>query len=200
MVKGRRRGIRALARAVPIGVCALAVLPAGAGAATVGPPTSELENWNFGRACGDESCTYVNDRLSVGHTRAPAGGTITRWRANVGQVGTGTGSVPVKLQVLRRTVNEPGVVADEFKALRETAESQTSVEGLNKFHASLRIRKGDFIGLAALADDVEVFGLDQEAGNRSLIFAPPFVPDDPAMAPGTVLDQTRILFNATIRN
>ena len=181
------------------GVAALIVLPASAGAATVGLPSGELDNTNFGRACGASSCTYVNDRLSVGNERAPVSGTITRWRANVGEVGSGTGPVDVRLQILRRTVNEPGVVADEFKAIRESPQAATTSEGINKFNASLRIRKGDYIGLAALGSNVEVYGLDAEPGNRELIFEPPFIPGDAATTPDTVIEEERIAFNATIR-
>jgi hypothetical protein len=182
------------------GVAALIALPATAGAATVGLPSAQLDNTNFGRVCGAPSCTFVNDRLSVGKERAPVSGTITRWRANVAEVGVGTGSVDVRLQILRRTVNEPGVVADEFKAIRETPQAATTSEGVNKFNASLRIRKGDYIGLAALGDDVEVFGLDGAQGNRELIFEPPFIPGDGATTPDTVINQERIAFNATIRD
>jgi hypothetical protein len=197
-MKGGNRGAGAASAFGAIAVAALMMLAAHAGAATVGVSTSQIDNRNFGRSCG-QNCTYVNARLSAGKTRAPVTGTITRWRANVGQVGVGTGPVPVKLQVLKRTADPPGVVADEYRAVRETPEVMTSVEGLNKFNASLKIRKGHFIGLAGLADDVEVYGLDGLQGNRALIFVPPFAPGDPAITPGTVLDGERILFNATIR-
>ena len=182
-------------------VCSfLLVFPTMAGAGTVGVPTAKLSNTNFGRACPSASCTYLNDQLSVGRVRAPATGTITHWRANVGEVGVGTGPVEVRLQILRRTANEPGVVADEYAAIRESEPSLTTTEGINKFNASLKIRKGDFIGLAALGDEVEVYGREAVDGNRELIFEPPFIPGDAAMAPNTVIEQERIAFNASIKN
>lgn len=182
------------------GVALLLALPMIARAATVGVPTRKLDDTNYGRACPGSSCTYVNDRLSVGRVRAPVTGTITRWRAGVGEVGVGTGPVEVRLQVLRRTVNEPGVVADEYVAIRESGSSLTTTEGINEFDASLKIRKGDLIGLAALGSDVEVYGLDNAAGNRDLIFAPPFIPGDAAQTPNTVLEQERVAFNASVKD
>ena len=182
-----------------LGVASLFAFPASAGAATVGVPTGQLDNTNYGRVCPGSSCTYVNDRLAVGRTRASVSGTITRWRANVGEVGAGTGPVDVRLQVVRRTVNEPGAVADEFKAIRESATSPTETEGLNQFDASLKIRKGDYIGLVALGSDVEVYGLDNAGGNRDLIFDPPLIPGDAAQTTNEVLEQDRVAFNATIK-
>ncbi len=181
------------------GIAWLLAVPTMASAGTVGVPTAKLTNTNFGRACGGESCTFVNDQLSVGRARAPVTGTITRWRANVGEVGTGTGPVEVRLQVLRRTANEPGVVADEYAAIRESGPSLTTTEGVNKFAASLKIHKGDLIGLAAFGEQVEVYGRDGVEGNRELIFAPPFIPGDAAVAPDTVIEQERIAFNASIK-
>lgn len=178
---------------------ALALAPP-AGGATVGVPTGQLDETNFGRACGGSTCTYVNDRLSVGKARASVSGKITKWRANIGEVGGGTGPVEVRLQVLRRTVDEAGTAADEFKAIRETASAFSGAEGVNTFQASLKIRKGDFIGLAALESDVEVYGVEEVSGNRALIFDPPFVPGDPAQTPSDFLEQERIAFNATIKD
>lgn len=182
------------------GIASLLAFPSMAGAGTVGVPTGKLDSTNFGRVCGGASCTFVNDRLSAGRVRAPETGTITRWRANVGEMGLGTGPVEVRLQVLRLTANEPGVAADEYVAIRESASSFTTTEGINQFDASLKIRKGDLIGLAALGDEVEVYGRDGVEGNRELIFAPPFIPGDAAQMPDTVIQQERIAFNATIKD
>jgi hypothetical protein len=195
---GRRLTGGALGGLAVLGSALAVASPAGA--ATVGVPTGQLDETDFGRACGGSTCTYVNDRLSVGRTKAPASGTITRWRANIGEVGVGTGPVEVRLQVVRRTVNEAGVAADEFKAIRETASAFSEDEGVNTFQASLKIRKGDYIGLYALDTDVEVYGAEEEPGNRALIFDPPFVPGDPAQTPSDFLEQERIAFNATIKD
>ena len=199
----RECGIRRLVSAALGGLAVLGsalAIASPAGAATVGVPTGELDETNFGRGCGGSTCTYVNDRLSVGKTRAAVSGKITKWRANIGQVGAGTGPVEVRLQVLRRTVDEAGVAADEFKAIRETASAFSETEGVNTFQASLKIRKGDFIGLYAVGTDVEVYGTEEEPGNRALLFDPPFVPGNPAQTPSDFLEEERIAFNATIKD
>jgi hypothetical protein len=164
----------------------------------MGPPTSTLEDFDWGRACASTTCTYANVGLAVGKARAPANGTVVRWRALLGQVGVGTGPVPVRLQVLRRTVNEPGVAADRFKAIRESAEMQ-AFDGVGLFETSLPIRKGDYIGLATLSEDTEVFGREEEPGNRWLDFVPTLIPGEPATIPGANGSSAEyILLNATI--
>ena len=195
---GRRLVSGALSGLAVLGSALAVASPAGG--ATVGVPTGQLDETDFGRACGGSTCTYVNDRLSVGKTRAAVSGKITKWRAAIGQVGAGTGPVEVRLQVVRRTVNEAGVAADEFEAVRETASAFSEDEGVNTFQASLRIRKGDYIGLYALDTDVEVYGAEEEPGNRALIFDPPFVPGNPAQTPSDFLEEERIAFNATIKD
>jgi hypothetical protein len=199
----RRDCVRFLRSGVLGGLAVLGsalALTSPASGATVGVPTGQLDQTDFGRACPGSACTYVNDRLSVGKTRAAVSGKVTKWRANIGEVGGGTGPVEVRLQVLRRTVDEAGAAADEFKAIRETASAFSGAEGVNTFQASLKIRKGDFIGLDAIGSDVEVFGAEEVPGNRALIFSPPFVPGDPAQTPSDFLEQERIAFNATIKD
>ena len=190
-----RRGAAAIALAVSV----LIALPAPGMTAVVGPPTSKLDNEDFGRVCTDNTCTYVNATLTNGKIQAPISGRITRWRAHVGTAFGNTDPAPVKLQVLRRTVDEPGTVDDQFEAIRETTTREAEpVSAVRDFRAKLRIREGDFIGLAALEDDVEVFGLDRP-GNLVAQFIPVLIPGDPALAPDPTLPDQSILFNATIK-
>jgi hypothetical protein len=130
--------------------------------------------------------------VSDGKAQSPIRGTIKRWRFNA--LGTGT----VRLQVLRRTVNEPGSAADEF-AVRQTPEMDT-VLGRNAFAASLRVHKGDFIGLAVLSGGAIVrsrFGPSARFG----VEQPAFIPGDPASPCSTINpDQSDLLFNATVKD
>lgn len=179
-------------------LCALLLLVPSATAARIGPPTSTLDDWNFGRVCAGPSCTFTNVRLADANTRAPHGGTITRWRAHVGNLGGPAGLV--RLQVLRRTVNEPGWAADEFSVIRESAEMEASVDDVYTFDTSLRIRKGDYIGLGAASASTEVFGRDEAPGNRYLDFVPMLEPGTAASTPGTSGENAaRMLFNAKLR-
>jgi hypothetical protein len=192
--------IRRGAAAIVLAASALIALPAPGTAAVVGLPTSKLDNTSFGRVCTSSSCTYVNAALTDGKIQAPISGRITRWRAYVGTAFGNGDPAPVKLQVLRRTVDEPGTAADQFQAIRETATREAApLAAVQGFRAKLRIREGDFIGLAALEDDVEVFGRQGKPDNLVAQFIPTLILGDPALIPDTTLPDQRIHFNATIK-
>jgi|SRR5215211_4485474 len=176
--------------------CAVLVAPALAGAAVIGPPDLESK-WDGSRACGLDPapCEFVNLRLPTGDVRSPVTGTITKWRVNIEEF-SGTGEGPVQLQVLRRTVNEPGRPADEFRAVRESSEEDTGIN-VNTFFASLKIRKGDFIGLNLLGENTSIRQID--AGVVG-IFETPLTAGDPAAPFDDFLQERQMLFNATVKN
>jgi hypothetical protein len=82
--------------------------------------------------------------------------------------------------VLKRTVDNPGVATDEFKAVRESLDTPTSA-GLNVLQTSLHIRKGQFIGIADLSDQTYINDVD----NSGIfgVFDPPLAPGDPGSTP-----------------
>jgi hypothetical protein len=173
------------------------VVPGTAGAAVIGPQDITPSDALTGYSCfGNPSCTLVNLNVPDAKVRSPVSGTITRWRVNVADNGTSQG--PLRLQVLRRTVNEPGNVDDEFKAIRQTSK-ETSQGDKNVFQASLRIRKGDYIGLANLAENTSIWSVDDVGLFAE--YSAPLVPGDPAASPDLFpIGQHYLLYNATVRD
>jgi hypothetical protein len=94
-------------------------------------------------------------------------------------------------------VDEPGLAADKFKAVRQSAETTTDA-GLNVLQASLHIRKGDFVGIADLSDQTYIRNVD---GSGTFgVFAPPLAPGDPGSAPDEFpVGNAYLLFSASIR-
>lgn len=180
------------------GLLAALMLPGVAGAKLIGP--KDLSTFDGSYACfGNPSCTEVNLAVPTGTARSPVSGTIVRWHVNVADVGNPAG--PLQLQVLRRTVNEPGVAGDKFKAVRESAE-MVSFAGINTFQASLRIKKGDFIGLAILSDQTSIADVEKDTFGMTNfgVFNAPLVPGDPAVAPDQFPSApAALLYNAKVR-
>jgi hypothetical protein len=184
-----------------VGGSALAalVLPGVAGAKLIGP--KDLSTIDGGYSCFETaSCTEVNLAVPTGTARSPVSGTIVRWRVSISESNSGEG--PLQLQVLRRTRNEPGVAADKFKVIRESPEEETFF-GLNAIQASLRIRKGDFVGLALLSDQTSINEVDTDTfgtGNFG-IFDSPLVLGSPAVVPDQFPSApAALLYNATVRD
>ena len=182
------------------GGCALValMLPGAAGAKLVG--VRDLSTIDGGFSCFETpSCTEMNLAVPTGTLRSPVSGTIVRWRVSISESNSGEG--PLQLQVLRRTRNEPGVAADKFKVIREGPEEET-FSGLNTIQSSLRIRKGDFVGLALLSDQTSINEVDTDTfgtGNFG-IFDSPLVPGDPAVVPDQFPSiPAALLYNATVR-
>ena len=152
------------------------------------------------QSCFDQ-CTFTNAVLPdpVGLERSPITGTIKRWRVNI-QSGNG----PLRLQVLKRTHNEPGTVNDEFVAVRETGDSPVTGTGKQVFDANIRIRKGQFIGLAELEDGLGTFiGFGKVTSGADFIdFEPPLTVGDSPLTTSALYTGSPgqyLLFNATVR-
>lgn len=98
--------------------------------------------------------------------------------------------------MLRRTVDKPGFAADKFSVLRQSAQT-TTAPGVNPYQSSLRIRKGDFIGIADLSDQTYIRNVD--ASGLFGAFIPRLAPGDPASAPDQFpVGGAYLLFNATV--
>lgn len=180
-----------------LAACASLALPPSADAALVGPHdlSDSIVDGSYG-CFGFPSCTFTNLSLPGAAVRSPISGTITRWRVNVEATSPNTGG-PLRLQVLRRTVNEPGVAADKFKALRQSGDAVTG-PGKNVLQASLDIRKGDFIGLADLSDQTFIRNVD--GSGLFGVFDPPLAPGGPGSTPDEFpTGGAYLLFNATVK-
>jgi hypothetical protein len=191
-----RRGFALHLIAAGCAAAALA-LPGVAGAKLIGP--KDLDVLDTGYGCfGNPSCTQVNLNLpGAAVVRSPISGRIIRWRVAI-QEGSGG---PLKLQVLRRTVNKPGVAADKFKPIRETAEA-TTYSGINTLQASLRIKRGDFIGLAVLSNQTAINAVEGDTfGTANFgLFNASLVPGDPAVVPDQFPSEPAyLLYNARVR-
>jgi hypothetical protein len=100
--------------------------------------------------------------------------------------------------VLKRTTNHPGVVNDEFQAKRQTEEQSVTPGGdPQAFNTSLRIRKGQFIGLD-VATDTEVESRDVSPAYLFL-WCPALTPGAPMVPPTFKNEDQSLLFNATVR-
>lgn len=176
--------------------CASASFATPAGAALIGPRDVSADA--FAGARTGFPCTQSNVQLPEGNVRSPISGTITRWRVYVPSAhDTFVNDGPLRLQVLKRTINQPGIVNDEFKAIRETPDQAVTPIGKQAFNADLRIRKGQFIGLL-IPPDTEV---GEGEGSPAYLF-------DwcPELTPGAAGGQADFkdagqysLFNATVK-
>jgi len=176
-------------------VCAIATATvfgsASADAAVIG--TRDLTGWKGTYACQANPCTFSNVRVSDGTAQSPVKGRIKRWRVNAHASGT------VRLQVLRRTVDNPGHAADEFMAVRQS-EEESAIPGLNTFDASLRVGKGNFIGLAVVSGGDLVRSRFANSA-RFGVQHPAFSPGDAATPFSDFnVDHSALLFNASVRD
>jgi hypothetical protein len=135
----------------------------------------------------------MNVKLPQGKVRSPITGTITKWRVNIYILGS---DFVGRLQVLKRTKDRPGIAGDVFETVRQAHAVQLST-GETKWDTSLRIRKGQFIGLW-LPDQGSYTGALDEG--RYVQFLPPLFPGDPGAKPTVLSPPDRhILLNATVR-
>ena len=177
---------------------ALAALGAAApaGAAVIGP--TNLADSSGAATCISPTCTVAAPKLPGATVKAPFGGKITRWKVNIPAAHDAlVNDGPLRLQVLKRTVDQPGFENDEFVAVRETDEETSTPNSINSFAANLRIRKGQFIGLAG-TDDTEV-SQGTKSGAIFVRWGPALLPGDPASTPDDVYDDDYSLFNARVK-
>lgn len=177
--------------------CASASFASPAGAALIGPRDVSADAF-AGAYAGVPTCTYSAVQLPEGSVRSPISGTITRWRVHVPAAhDTLVNDGPLRLQVLKRIVNQPGIVNDEFKAIRETPDQAVTPIGKQAFNTDLRIRKGQFIGLV-VPDDTEV---GSGAGSPAYLFewCPELTPGDPGGPADFTVPDEYLLFNATVK-
>jgi len=173
----------------------LATVPATAGAALIGPSDLTSSNGTF---AGPTS--YVNAQLpqGVGKVKAPFSGKITRWGVSIGtphDIYTDDG--PLRLQVLKRTADEPGASNDEFKMVRETPPQAVTPGLVQHFNEDLKIRKGQFIGLF-VAEDTEVAEADDTPATM-LQFSDGFEIGAPGDRADFVSSGLYLLFNARVK-
>jgi hypothetical protein len=175
-----------VATTVAVGVATLAlVAPAGAKRATIGP--KDLSPPGGGAAvCGAPTCTMTTGALPDGKLRAPFRGKIARWKVGIGEAhDVFDDDGPVRLQVLERTLDGVDFLGDEYVAVRETQEKVVEPGTINTFRARLKIKKGQFIGLASVED-------------TDLRFDDVLVPGEAATTPDAGFSGSYWLFNARI--
>jgi hypothetical protein len=197
--KGRTTLTGLLGAAAAFGCLAV---PASAGAAKIGPQDLTPGGGGGAYVCGagEPTCTMTNIQLpnAVGRERAPFSGTITKWRVNIPPAhDIFDNDGPLALQVLKRTDNKPGFTNDEYAAVRESGYEGVGPGVVNGVGANLRIRKGQFIGLAHSENDTEVASAD-ETGARGFQFEPALIPGEPGVDETYIRQNTTYLFNATV--
>jgi hypothetical protein len=156
-----------------------------------------LTNSDGAATCLSATCTVADPRIPGETAKAPFSGKITRWRVSIPDAHDAfNNDGPVRLQVLKRTVDKAGLANDEYVAVRES-DSEDAVPGLiNPFQTNLRIRKGQFIGLAS-TNDTEIHQRDK-ARAHFLNWIDALIPGDPARTPD-IADRGRYsLFNAKL--
>jgi hypothetical protein len=186
-----------LSLAAGVAIFIATLVPASAGAAVVGP--KDLTATDTADTCfPDPTCTFANLKLpaGTGNLRSPISGTITKWRAVFDDVPLGGG--PVRLQVLRRTVNQSGIRNDIFQVLRESGDAFVGSAGTSVFQTSLRIRQGDYIGFAS---DTEVPFLNfvETPGGKYGIWNAVLAPGDQGAPDRFPPFSAYLLYNATVR-
>jgi hypothetical protein len=135
--------------------------PNAAGAVTLGS-SHVAETSNAGVFCGGfPNCAYAQTSLRAATVKAPFDGRIPAWHVNLSDPGS------VQLLVLRKPTD------GAFKAVDGSAVRTTATAGVKRFAAALKIRKGDFVGLNLLDENVGVHVLDTP-GVRSKGFLPAF--------------------------
>lgn len=123
---------------------AVAAAPAPAGAATLGLHHIGIDS-NGGVFCGGfETCAQVQTHLPDGLTRAPSNGTITHWKVNLDTPGS------LRLVVLRKQPDKT------FKAVDASTVKAPTAPGVHSYDARLTARKGDFIGLDLLDEEITI--------------------------------------------
>jgi hypothetical protein len=165
--------------------------PGSASAALVGPP--ELAEVH---GCGASSgaTSFTNLRLPEGRVRSPITGTVTKWRVNIEDFANTLG--PVRLLVERRTANNAGLDNDKYK-VTDRSQAKTTAPGINRFDASLSIRKGDFIGLTVADQTCPAYRNDPLGVNA--VFFPALPLNDPTK-PTDIRTNEFLLYNATVRD
>jgi hypothetical protein len=181
-----------------VAAAAVAALTSGAPAsgAVIGP--TDLTDAVSATGCVTATCTHATPKLPGATTRAPFTGTIVSWKVSIpAPFSTFTNDGPLRLQVLKRTANKPGIKKDKFEAVRETPEETAMPNSINLFEANLRIREGLFIGVATVSDTVVNEGEKSDAVLMN--WGEALVPGVPARAP-TIADRDRYnLFNARVK-
>jgi hypothetical protein len=188
---------RAGALAAVIATAALAVAaPAGAKKATVGPKDLSPPSTSAA-TCLSPTCTLTTGAAPGVKLKAPFGGKITRWKVRTAEPHDLLfNDGPVRLQVLKRTVNEPGFLDDEFEAVRETGDTAVEPGSVTTLNTKLKIRKGEFIGLVNV-DDTEISqGGESEA--TYLRFDTALIPGETARTPDAANPGAYWLFNAKV--
>jgi hypothetical protein len=189
---------RAAAAVAAIGIASLAVAaPAGARKATIGP--KDLSPPALSTAtCVSATCTLTTGSAPGIKLKAPFGGKITRWKVRTGEPHDAfANDGPVRLQVLTRTVDQPGFLDDEFETVRETVNKPVEPGAVTTFNTKLRIRKGQLIGLASV-DDTEISQGTSEPGATYLRFDTALIPGDPVRTPDAAFGDSYWLFNAKV--
>ena len=177
-----------------LGVAAL--VPASASGALIGP--RDIDNSMRTGTYSLNSCTYGTVKHPDAKVRSPIGGEIKRWRVNIPEVqGIFVNDGPVRLQVLKRTENQPGVVNDEFKVVRESEDQTVTPDFVQAFFTNLRIRKGQFIGLAGASDTTVAAGT--ATGAYHLQWCPTLMPGAPGAHSTFAVGDDYLLYNATVR-
>lgn len=176
---------------------AWALLPPFASAAKIGPrdiSAAQLEG-----AYSAAGCTYSNVRIPKRNFRSPLGGTITRWRVHIpAPHDTLVNDGPLRLQVLKRIDNQPGVVNDQFQVVRETSNRPVTPIGQQGFNASVPIRKGQFIGFTG-PSDTEV-GAGNKSGAYHFQWCPALTPGATGGPADFTIPGDYLLFNATVKD
>ena len=187
-----RAGLRRTAAAAAVATFALA---ASASGAVIGQ--RDLSQDDGALTCLFGDCTLAFTKVPDGNAAAPFSGRIVSWKVSVATPHDSfTNTGPLRLQVLKRTVNKPGLADDKFAAVRQTDEVVTVPGAINTFSADLKIRKGQFIGLAS-NDTTEIREADL-AKTTLLHWLDALVPGDPAESPFSTDTGRLVLFNARL--
>jgi hypothetical protein len=120
-----------------LGIGAVGLSAASAGAATLGSTHLDPAKTDFTVPCGSASCTFLQKRLPGAQLRAPFSGDIRKWRVVVP-----AGPHDCQLVVMHKKRN------GKFKNVGQSSVVQANGPGVFKFPSSdLSIRKGDYIGI-----------------------------------------------------
>jgi hypothetical protein len=187
-----RARLRRTAAAAAIAALAFAAPASGA---IIGQ--KNLSNDDGALTCPVDTCTHAFTKVPDGDAAAPFRGRIVSWRVSVSTPHDSfTNTGPLRLQVLKRIVDEPGIANDEFAAVRETDELAATPGVINKFAADLKIRKGQFIGLSS-NDTTEIREADRAKSNF-LNWSDALIPGGLARAPDVADGGRFVLFNARL--
>jgi hypothetical protein len=174
-------------------------VPGAADAGTLGPVDLTANQGGTYACVNVITCTMANVQLpdAVGKERAPFSGRIKKWRVNIPPAHDSyTNNGPLALQVLKRTSDEPGLFDDEYVAVRESEYEGITPNSINILSTNLRIRKGQFIGLAHGDEQTEVVG--GGAPGFMLWFEPALVLGEPGAVGDITQDNDYFAFNAKL--